>query len=48
MVILLDHQLDCATGIDVLKKVKEMHHNFSLDITWVLVSSTEDNHTIKK
>lgn len=48
IVVLLDHQLDCITGLDVLEKVKNMQCKFKIEILWILVSSTEDKNTIAR
>jgi len=48
IVILLDHILDNTTGLEVLKAAKEIQLKFDLDLTWVLLSSTEDKNTITK
>eukprot|EP00801_Mesodinium_rubrum_P000795 Mrub_00795.p1 GENE.Mrub_00795~~Mrub_00795.p1 ORF type:complete len:855 (+),score=154.56 Mrub_00795:56-2566(+) len=47
-VILLDHQLDCVTGLEVLHQVKELQRKFNLSILWVLLSSTEDQNTVSR
>jgi len=41
-VILLDHVLDCFTGMKLIINAKEYQRRFSLNIQWVLLSSTED------
>jgi len=46
-VILLDHVLDGQIGLDVINEVKDVQFKFGIDITWVLVSSTEDSITIE-
>ena len=46
-VILLDHILDRKLGYDVLTEVSEIQYKFSLNIIWVLLSSTEDRNTLK-
>jgi len=46
IVVLLDHVLDNTTGLEVLKAAKETLVKFDLDVTWVLLSSTEDRNTI--
>jgi len=46
IVVLLDHVLDNTTGLEVLKAAKETLVKFDLDVTWVLLSSTEDKNTI--
>jgi len=48
IIIFLDHVLDNTSGIEILKAAKEIKLKFDLDMTWVLLSSTEDKNTITK
>ena len=47
VVCLLDHLLDGSTGLELHRNANELLKKFNVDITWVLVSSTEDIDTIR-
>jgi len=47
-IVLLDHVLDCSTGLELLINAKETQRKFSLNIVWVLLSSNEDKNIMNE
>eukprot|EP00801_Mesodinium_rubrum_P008835 Mrub_08864.p1 GENE.Mrub_08864~~Mrub_08864.p1 ORF type:complete len:255 (-),score=71.79 Mrub_08864:31-771(-) len=48
VVVLLDHVLDGASGLDVYAAAAELQRRFQLHVFWVLLSSSEDEVTTDK
>ena len=46
--MLLDHVLDAQSGLQVMRDAQAHTTRFGLAVTWVLLSSTEDQYTINK
>jgi len=46
IIVLLDHVLDCTTGLEVFIKAKITQLKFSIEMIWVLLSGIEDQDII--
>jgi len=48
IIIFVDHMLDDEYGYEVISNCLNLYENWKLNITYVLLSSTEDEETIEK